>query len=346
MPGSRPRIPKPLRTEILLANRHACCVCQRINVQIHHIDGDPSNKALENLAVLCLHHHDLATTKVGLTAKLSEAEVRAFKQEWEAKCRRDVTALARSRANVYAVCYKNPPRIRQLFVQLTEEQRLRAVGILARQIAEEENWKAGEFMYEFQAIPRANEWTVALLQSLAWGDLWPSCVPRVQGHPQDPDYPFDFSSRDGMTAFHRFDQYCQLMVRTLLLSAEVTPFEDIFLLGGDLGAGALLGRLTTFEARLWGREVRAPQYWKTNPVSRLWFRKRKKGREIQAELLIKTMYIFSVTAALELTRGRASGVGLLQTVHVGRGTEQDPTRVRIVPLMLGLGQMPVDLFLG
>jgi len=346
MPSGRDRIPRRVRTEILLANRHVCCVCQRINVQIHHIDGDPSNNAPDNLAVLCLRHHDLATMKVGLSAKLSQAEVQAFKQQWEAECRRDVMALARSRANFYAVCYKNPPRIRQLFVQLTEEQRLRAVGILARQIAEEENWKAGESMYQWQAIPRASEWTVALLESLARGDLWPSCVPRVQGHPQDPDYPFDFSSPDGMTAFHRFDQYCQLMVRTLLLSAEVTPLEDIFLLGEDLGAGALLGRLTTFEARLWGRDVMAPQYWETKPVARLWFRRRKEGREIQAELLIKTMYVFSVTAALELTRGRMSGMGLLQTIHVGRASVQDPTRVRIVPLMLGLGRMPIHLLLG
>jgi hypothetical protein len=76
--------------QILVRNKRACCVCHSSNgpIHIHHIDGDPAHLALDNLAVLCIPHHDQATAglrsgTVGLGKKLTPEEVRFHKRVWE-----------------------------------------------------------------------------------------------------------------------------------------------------------------------------------------------------------------------------------------------------------------------
>lgn len=77
--------------------RHACCICHRIDVQIHHIDGDDSDNADAKLAVLCVPHHDKATAPPSLTARLRPSEIRIYKRDWEADCEKESIRLARSR---------------------------------------------------------------------------------------------------------------------------------------------------------------------------------------------------------------------------------------------------------
>lgn len=75
---------------VLLKNKRMCCVCHSPDrtVQVHHIDGNSANTVENNLAVLCLSHHDQATAglvkgNVGLGAKLSPTEVGMHKSNWE-----------------------------------------------------------------------------------------------------------------------------------------------------------------------------------------------------------------------------------------------------------------------
>ena len=79
-----------LTLKVLLKNKRMCCVCHSPDkaVQLHHIDGNPANTVENNLAVLCLLHHDQATAglvkgNVGLGVKLSPTEVRMHKSTWE-----------------------------------------------------------------------------------------------------------------------------------------------------------------------------------------------------------------------------------------------------------------------
>ena len=53
MANKRIPIPKALATEVMFAADSTCCVCRENGktVQIHHIDGNPSNNTLENLVV-------------------------------------------------------------------------------------------------------------------------------------------------------------------------------------------------------------------------------------------------------------------------------------------------------
>jgi len=51
---------------------------------MHHIDGDPSNNAPENLAVMCtLPCHEKTKIKGGSGRELTPDQVRIYKQEWE-----------------------------------------------------------------------------------------------------------------------------------------------------------------------------------------------------------------------------------------------------------------------
>ena len=91
----RKPIPSNKERQILVKNRHCCCICQKDGigkeVWIHHIDGNNSNNAMSNLAVLCVTPHasqadaGLAPGKQGAGKKLKPDEVREFKKIWERK---------------------------------------------------------------------------------------------------------------------------------------------------------------------------------------------------------------------------------------------------------------------
>jgi hypothetical protein len=78
-------IPLKIQREVLFRNEACCCICGKSNVQIHHIDGNNSNHELSNLAVLCVEHHDSASSKSSMTRKLSSSLIRQFKKSWETR---------------------------------------------------------------------------------------------------------------------------------------------------------------------------------------------------------------------------------------------------------------------
>jgi hypothetical protein len=84
---SKIRLPVPADSaeEVLYRNDHTCCICNvpRKHVQIHHIDGDPSNFNMNNLGVVCLDCHSLVTGTQGLGRRYSAGEVRRYKTAWE-----------------------------------------------------------------------------------------------------------------------------------------------------------------------------------------------------------------------------------------------------------------------
>ena len=81
--STRKVIPENIEKELLFKNEACCCVCGGNNVHIHHIDGNNSNNKIRNLAVLCVGHHDQASTRSSMSKHLSPALVRKFKNDWE-----------------------------------------------------------------------------------------------------------------------------------------------------------------------------------------------------------------------------------------------------------------------
>src|SRR5208282_3584901 len=67
MSNARTPVPDDVYAEVMFQHDRTCCVCgeQGLAVQIHHIDDNPGNHAINNLAVLCLEHHNQTQTRGG-----------------------------------------------------------------------------------------------------------------------------------------------------------------------------------------------------------------------------------------------------------------------------------------
>jgi hypothetical protein len=85
---SRRPVPENIQTRILLQSRRRCCICYGLNQdhtikpgQIAHLDQDNSNFDEDNLAFLCLPHHDEYDSKTSQRKGLTVNEVKAFRKE-------------------------------------------------------------------------------------------------------------------------------------------------------------------------------------------------------------------------------------------------------------------------
>jgi hypothetical protein len=86
----RTRVPANIEGQLLLGCRRRCAICYGLNRdssekrgQIAHLDRDHSNNKIENLAFLCLDHHDQYDGVPSQSKRLTLTEVRVFKAELE-----------------------------------------------------------------------------------------------------------------------------------------------------------------------------------------------------------------------------------------------------------------------
>lgn len=86
--GERVRVPIPeeLAVSVLFESDRTCCVCRLSGrgVEIHHVDGDPSNNTKKNLAVLCKDCHSDAHTTQAFARNLTPAVVQKYNETWRA----------------------------------------------------------------------------------------------------------------------------------------------------------------------------------------------------------------------------------------------------------------------
>jgi hypothetical protein len=331
----RKKIPPKVESKILVANRHACCLCQRTDVQIHHIDENPANNDLSNLAVLCINHHDLATRKGGITRKLKPKEIKEHKKSWEKKCEEDILALARDRLTFYATAYKNPQRIREMFIQIPKRKLQKAVDILKDQIIEEQDRKTADKGFDWQAVPKTDNNTLRCLISIRDGELWPSWLPRVKGHPLDPEYPIDLSPPDGMRAFHLFDLYCQLIVRVITIINPTLLLEQIIKLKTPSLIDSLSGNLVVFRRKAYGKNIEFPRDYERQPVGLVQLRSKLNKINYCIDMTIKNMYIFSDTSVGYLENQKICGVGILGGAK--DGPKPKKVTIQVTPLLIGIG---------
>lgn len=91
---SRPKVPKAIQTDILTSSKRRCCICFGLNGdldikkgQIAHLDRKPENNNMENLAFLCLDHHDEYDSKSSQAKSILDTEVKVYREDlyhyWE-----------------------------------------------------------------------------------------------------------------------------------------------------------------------------------------------------------------------------------------------------------------------
>lgn len=134
MTQARPRRkppPERVADSIMLACLRRCCVCWGLDgtdvaenqLQIAHLDGDPSNTTWNNLAALCVPHHDELDVVSRQTRRLSPGEVRLHRERLYAVCgQRSADRQADSRGRSGA----RPLAVRRSGV--TEARRSQALG--------------------------------------------------------------------------------------------------------------------------------------------------------------------------------------------------------------------------
>ena len=81
----RVKIHNEVASEILYKNEHTCCLCKEQGkpVQIHHINEDPSDNSMENLAVVCVECQNKIHRKGGIEKSYLPDEVKKHKILWE-----------------------------------------------------------------------------------------------------------------------------------------------------------------------------------------------------------------------------------------------------------------------
>jgi hypothetical protein len=96
-------IPKAVADQVIFDADMSCCVCRERGHHIHHIDEDPSNNDLNNLALLCFKHHDEVTATGGLARRLTPSLVAKYRDHWcrEVKSRREREGVGKSLDDLY-----------------------------------------------------------------------------------------------------------------------------------------------------------------------------------------------------------------------------------------------------
>jgi tetratricopeptide (TPR) repeat protein len=84
MPKSRVPVPQAVAAQALFLADRTCCVCRDHNkpIQLHHIDENPSNNDLSNLAVLCIDCHNKTQIRGGFDRKLDAEQIILYRDDW------------------------------------------------------------------------------------------------------------------------------------------------------------------------------------------------------------------------------------------------------------------------
>jgi hypothetical protein len=87
---SRAKIPPDIVADVVVSSRRRCCICFALSGdsaekkgQVAHLDHDPANNAVENLAFLCLEHHDQYDSRTSQSKGLTVDEVRRYRGQLE-----------------------------------------------------------------------------------------------------------------------------------------------------------------------------------------------------------------------------------------------------------------------
>jgi hypothetical protein len=244
-------------------------------------------------------------------------------------------ALSRQRFTFYYCIYKNPPRILEAYLSLSKRERKQAVERIFEKLPREQDRKTDDPFFGLNAVPQADGHTAEALQSIYNGDKYPNYLRRFKPHPSDPNYSVDCSTQEAMLAYHRYDLWCQIAAQTLAEARGTTPIEDLFDCETEEDIDNFAGGLITFRLSIYGKGIHIPGMWKDYPTGTIQARIKHENKIIRVRMQLRTMYLFSDTAAINLSRGRVSGLGVLNGAVINEDGEME---FIVVPLIIGTGE--------
>ena len=86
MAKKRTKTPKEIENQVLSLSNNRCCICQTPFIQFHHIDENPSNHNIDNIAPLCPNCHTQAHSKARMTVNLSPERIISLRDKWYDYC--------------------------------------------------------------------------------------------------------------------------------------------------------------------------------------------------------------------------------------------------------------------
>ncbi len=134
--------------EVLLASRRRCCLCFGLHKdlgvkqgQLAHVNRDPSDSSADNLAFMCLEHHDWFDTRPSQSKRATPEEAKAYRQQlYDELRRRDAAEAAGVAAPPAAPA--SAPKAPQPFQRITvEDQRLKLRWSIRRPPKEWLDWR-------------------------------------------------------------------------------------------------------------------------------------------------------------------------------------------------------------
>jgi hypothetical protein len=85
---TRTRVPESIQAEVVTSCRRRCCICYGLNGdlelkrgQIAHLDKDRNNNKIDNLAFLCMDHHDEHDSRTSQSKSFLIQEIKGYREE-------------------------------------------------------------------------------------------------------------------------------------------------------------------------------------------------------------------------------------------------------------------------
>lgn len=229
------------------------------------------------------------------------------------------------------VDYKNVERIYQMYATLSSGDLANAISILEGELQEEETYRKDQgHAISMEPVARWNSKTQELMRYVKDGRVHPPCFRNSEGHEADPQLPIRMPDK----AYH--DIWVQLLVRILIICRSTVAIEDMTKLEDPKGVCAS-GRLVTLRGDLRGEYFRLDSY-DTQRTVKTGLVLREGDATWRSVLNLKTHYVYSSTAAQQLSRGKAYGlVCFRQVERVKRRGDETVVDFTCTPLILGSG---------
>ncbi|MFS0670137.1 hypothetical protein AB1L12_19745 [Peribacillus frigoritolerans] len=84
--SGRKKVSSEIENELFFKSKRRCCICYCIENdlrekqgQIAHLDKNKNNNNIDNLAFLCLQHHDKYDTRTSQSKNYTKAEVKIYR---------------------------------------------------------------------------------------------------------------------------------------------------------------------------------------------------------------------------------------------------------------------------